>query len=100
MEIRTQSKTGPLVPSLGDITSELSKQVDAMKQRWLDQLARDPASFARIEVEIHDHFRCLADQMTSSLLAEATTSDDQAGPKKKGGHAGPTDRDAPRRRGG
>ena len=100
MEIRTRSKTGPLVPSLGDITTELSKQVDAMKQRWLDQLARDPASFARIEVEIHDHFRGLADQMTASLLAEATTSDDQAGPEKKGDHAGPTDRDAPRRRGG
>ncbi len=82
------------------ITTELSKQVDAMKQRWLDQLARDPASFSRIEVEIHDHFRCLADQMTASLLAEATTSGDQAGPERKGDHAGPTDRDEPRKRGG
>ena len=100
MEIRTQSRTGPLIPSLGDITTELSKQVDAMKQRWLDQLARDPAGFARIEVEIHDHFRQLADQMTASLLAGTTTSDDQAGPEKKGDHAGPTDRAAPRRRGG
>src|SRR3954451_373729 len=100
MEIRTRSKTGPLVPSLGDITTELSKQVDAMKQSWLDQLARDPASLARIEVEIHDHFRCLADQMTASLLAEATNSGDQAGPEKKGDQPGPPDRDAPRRHGG
>lgn len=100
MEIRTRSKTGPLVSSLGNITATLSQQVDAMKQRWLDQLARDPASFARIEVEIHDHFRGLADQMTASLLAEATTSGNQAGPEKKGDHAGPTNRDAPRRRGG
>jgi hypothetical protein len=99
MEIRTRSKTGPVVPSLGEITTKLSQQVDAMKQRWLDQLARDPASFTRIEVEIHDHFRCLADQMTASLLAEATTSGDQAGPEK-GDHARPTDHDAPRRHGG
>ena len=100
MEIRTQSKTGPVVPPLADITAKLSQQVDAMKQQWLDQLNRDPASFARVEVEIHDHFRRLADQMTASLLAEATTPGDQAEPEKKGGPAVPTDRDAPRRRGG
>jgi hypothetical protein len=100
MEIRTRSETGPLVPSLGDITTQLSQQVDAMKQRWLDQLARDPASFAQIEVEIHDHFRRLADQMTATLLAEATTAGDPAGPEEKGDHARPTHRGAPRRRGG
>jgi hypothetical protein len=74
MEIRTRSKTGPLVPSVGDITTKLSQQVDAMKPQWRDQLARDPASFARIEVEFHDHFRHLADQTTASLLVEATAS--------------------------
>src|SRR5262245_61475383 len=100
MEIRTRSQTGPLVPSLGDITVRLSQQVDAMKQRWLDRLAQDPAGFARIEVEIHDHFRHLADQMTASLLAEATTSGDQGGREKKGDHDVPTERDAPRRSGG
>jgi len=100
MEIRTRSKIGPLVPSVGDIATKLGQQVDAMKRQWLDRLARDPASFARIEVEIHDQFRQLADQMTASLLAEATTSGDQAGPEKKGDRARPGDHDAPRRRGG
>ena len=38
--------------------------------------------------------------MTASLLAEATIPGDQAEPEKKGGPAAPTDRDAPRRRGG
>jgi hypothetical protein len=99
MELRTRSKTGPLAPSLADITARLGQQVDAMKQRWLDQLAKDPASFARLEVEIHDHFRCLADQMTATLLAEATASGDRAEPEKKGGAAA-TGHDAPRRRGG
>ena len=100
MEIRTRSKTGPVVPSMGDITVEWSQQVDAMKQQWLDQLARDPASFARIEVEIHDHFRHLADQVTATLLAEATAPGEPPESGKKGGLAVPTDRDAPRSRGG
>jgi hypothetical protein len=100
MEIRTQSNTGPLVPSLAEIPATLSQQVDAMKQQWLDQLNRDPASFARLEVEIHDHFRRLADQMTASLLAAATVAEDQAEPGKKGAPARPIARDVPRKRGG
>ena len=97
MEIRTQSKSGPLVPSAVDITARLSQQIDAIKGQWLDQLARDPASFARLGVEIHGHFRRLADQMTASLLAQATTSGDQAEASKRGSLVGPTDPDAPRR---
>jgi hypothetical protein len=100
MEIRTRSKTGPVASSLADITARLGQQVDAMKQQWLNQLAKDPASFGRLEVEIHDHFRGLADQMTASLLAEATTSCDRAEPEKKGGAAAATGHDVPRRRGG
>jgi hypothetical protein len=100
MEIRTGSKTGPVVPSVGDITTKLGQQVDAVKRQWLDQLARDPASFARIEIEIHDRFRQLADQMTATLLAEAPAPGEPPGSGKKGGPAGPTGRDAPRSRGG
>jgi hypothetical protein len=100
MELRTRSRTGPVVPSVGDITTRLSRQVDAMKQQWLNQLARDPASFARVEVEIHDHFRHLADQMTARILAEATAPGATPESGKKGVPAGPTDRDAPRNRGG
>ena len=100
MEIRNQSKTGPLVPPLVDLPAKLSQQLDAVKQQWLDQLNRDPARCARLEVEIHDHFRRLADQTTASLLAEATISQDQAEPGKKGAPTPPIDHDAPRRRGG
>ena len=102
MEIRSQSKNGPLVPPLAEIPAQLSRQLDAVKQQWLDQLNRDPASFARLEVEIHDHFRRLADQMTASLLAEATTttSGERAEPEKKGGPAVAIGRDAHPSRGG
>jgi hypothetical protein len=100
MEIRNQSKTGPVVPSLAEITPTLSHQIDDMKQRLLDRLNHDPSSFAQIEVEIHDRFRRLADQMTACLLAEATISGARAVPEKKGGPVTATDHDAPRRRGG
>ncbi len=100
MEIRTQSKTGPVVASLDDITATLSRQTDPLKQQWRDRLAHDPSSFARLEVEIHDHFRHLADQMTATLLADATAADDQTGPEKKGALAAPADHTALRNRGG
>jgi hypothetical protein len=100
MEIRNQSKTGPVLPPLAEIATVLSRQIDDMKQRLLDRLNHDPASFAQIEVEIHDRFRLLADPMTASLLAEATTSGARAVPEKKGGPATATVPDAPRSRGG
>ena len=100
MEIRSQSKNGPLVPPLAEILAQLSQQLDAVKQQWLDQLNRDPASFARLEVEIHDHFRHLADQTTASLLVEASIPGDQAAPGKKGTPIGPIPHDAPRNSGG
>jgi len=100
MEIRTQSKTGPLVASLDEITAKVGQQIDARKQQWRDQLASDPASFARLEVEIHDHFRQLADQMTASLLAEATTAADRPESGKKGDLSAPTAHIAHRRHDG
>jgi hypothetical protein len=100
MEIRSQSQTGPLVPPLAEIPAKLSQQLDAVKPQWLDQLNRDPASFVRLEAEIHDHFRRLADQMTASLLAEAAIPGDQAEPGKRGTPIGPIPHVAPPRSGG
>ena len=68
MEIRKQSKTGPVVPALAGITAILSRQIDDMKQRLLDRLNHDPASFAQIEVEIHDRFRRLAVRLNAEPL--------------------------------
>jgi hypothetical protein len=99
MEIRNQSRTGPVVPPLANITATLGRQIDDMKQSLLDRLNRDPARFAQIEIEIHDRFRHLADQMTASLLAETTTAADRTEPAQKGGPAA-ADRNVPRRRGG
>ena len=100
MEIRNQSKTGPVVPPLANITATLGRQIDDMKQSLLDRLNQDPAGFAQIEIEIHNHFRHLADQMTASLLAETSIAADRTEPAQKGGPAAAADRNVPRRRGG
>jgi hypothetical protein len=99
MEVRNQSKTGPVVPPLAELTATLSHQIDDMKQQLLDRLNQDPASFAQVEVEVHDRFRRLADQMTASLLAEAAIPRDRAEPEKKGDPAA-TGHNALRSRGG
>ncbi len=95
MQVRLQSKTGPLIPSGDDLLRSLREQTEALQARWRDRLAHDPAEFARLEVEVHDHFRRLADQMTASLLAQPTTTHDQAEPGKKGGPTPPAAPDAP-----
>ena len=99
MEIRTQSKAGPVVPPLAEVTATLSRQIEDLAQPLLDRLNRAPARFAQIEVAIHDRFRQLADQMTARLLAAATISQTRAEAEKKGGPAVHR-RDAPRRRDG
>lgn len=99
MEIRTQSQTGPIVPLLTEITATLSQQIQDMTGPLLDRINQDPTGFSQIEVEIHDRFRQLADQMTASLLAAATITPTRAEPEKKGGLES-TPQGVPRRRDG
>ena len=74
MEVRTQSKTGPVVAKLPPIVAGISQQVSQLQQTWLDQLRSDPTRMAQVEREVHGAFRQLADQLMSGLLAEASAS--------------------------
>jgi hypothetical protein len=46
---------------------------------WLERLARDPASFAAIEREVHDQARHQADLYIAGLLAKASERPEMAG---------------------
>ena len=72
MELRTQSRTGPVVAKLPQIVAGISQQVSQQQQTWLEQLKADPARLARLELEVHQAFRQLADQLVAGLLAEAS----------------------------
>jgi hypothetical protein len=93
MQVRLQSKTGPQLPSQDDLFRSFREQTEAAQQQWRERLAHDPAGFAQVEVEVHDHFRRLADLMTASLLAQTTMAQDQAMPGKKGVPSPATPRD-------
>jgi hypothetical protein len=71
MKFRFGSKSGqevpPLQQSLVDIQTVLAQQ----QKQWAEQLARDPASFAQLEPQIHRAFQQLADHCAASLLAHA-----------------------------
>ena len=45
---------------------------------WLDRLARDPASFAAVEREVHDQARQQADLYVAGLLAKASERPEMA----------------------
>jgi len=99
MQVRLQSNTGPQLPSQDDLFRSFREQTEAAQQLWRERLAHDPAGFAQLEVEIHDHFRRLADLMTASLLAQTATAQDRATPGKGGTSSPPAPRDAPLSRG-
>ena len=72
MEVRTQSRGGPVVAKLPQIVRGISQHLDQQQQAWLEQLKADPARLARLEHEVHQSFRQLADQLVAGLLAEAS----------------------------
>jgi hypothetical protein len=72
MEVRVESKDGSLVVSPARLVDDVVAQLRAEQVAWVGQLAADPGSFAQLEVTVHQRFQELADQLTASLLAQAT----------------------------
>jgi hypothetical protein len=71
MKFRLGSKSGQEVPPLQQSLRDLQTVLARQQQQWAEQLARDPASFAQLEPQIHRAFQQLADQCAASLLAHA-----------------------------
>jgi hypothetical protein len=71
MRIRTDAKAGPAVPTPDQALAQIHAHLAAEQARWADQLARDPATFAQLEPQIHRAFGQLADRLVASLLAHA-----------------------------
>src|SRR5436305_8396833 len=71
MKFRLNSKSGQEVPSLEKTLQDIQVSLAEQQKRWAEQLARDPASFAQLEPQIHLAFQQLADHCAASLLAHA-----------------------------
>ena len=72
MEVRTQSKSGPVVSLLPEVVAQVSRELDSRQREWLKQLRDNPGGFAHLEQRVHETFQQLADQVVSGLLAEAS----------------------------
>jgi hypothetical protein len=71
MRVRLNSHTGADVPAPQTTLQQIHEQLLDQQQRWADQLANDPASFAQLEPQVHHAFQQLADRLVASLLAQA-----------------------------
>jgi uncharacterized membrane-anchored protein YhcB (DUF1043 family) len=65
------AKSGKEVLPLQQSLEELQARLAEQQKQWADQLAKDPASFAHLEQQIHQAFQQLADRCAASLLAHA-----------------------------
>jgi hypothetical protein len=71
MKFRFGSKPGEAVPAPDQALEEIQASLAQQQQVWAEQLARDPAAFARLEPQIHLAFQQFADRCAASLLAHA-----------------------------
>src|SRR5947209_12915449 len=62
-----------------DVAARTGRLLAEREAEWLDRLARDPASFAAVEREVHDRARHQADLYVAGLLAQASERPEMAG---------------------
>jgi hypothetical protein len=61
-----------------DVAAQTGRVLADREAEWLGRLARDPASFAAVEREVHDQARQQADLYVAGLLAKASRGPEMA----------------------
>src|SRR5512135_145518 len=69
---------GPTVPSPATVVDQTGRMLIEREAEWLARLGNDPACFAAIEREVHEHARRQADLYVAGLLAKASESPETA----------------------
>lgn len=69
MEVRMEAQ-GKSVPAWTKMAEALQQQLQRQREQWRRRLAKDPASFGTVEVEVHQALQQTADQIVAGLLAE------------------------------
>ncbi len=83
MLFRFGSKEGATVPPLPRTLDDIQARLRDQQAAWAEQLARDPACLAQLEVQVHHAFAQLADRMVAGLLAHAAAQPALAEAAKK-----------------
>jgi hypothetical protein len=61
-----------------EVAAQTGRVLAEREAEWLGRLARDPASFAAVEREVHDQARRQADLYVAGLLAKASPAPEMA----------------------
>jgi hypothetical protein len=69
MLVHTDAESKSAVPPLSKILADVDKQLKGLKDAWSQRLNEDPASFGKVEVEVHQTMQQAADQIVAGLLA-------------------------------
>jgi len=69
---------GRVASSPSVVAEQTGRLLAEREHEWLKRLTTDPASFARVELEVHEQARRQADLYVAGLLAKASAEPDTA----------------------
>src|SRR5271165_1747722 len=69
---KRQRPAGPRASSPAIVAEQTGRVLAAREREWLERLTTDPASFAAVELEVHEQARRQADLYVAGLLAKAS----------------------------
>jgi hypothetical protein len=70
MRVHTDAQFKSAVPPLSEILAGVDERLQRLKDVWSQRLGDDPASFGKVELEVHQAMQQAADQIVAGLLAQ------------------------------
>jgi hypothetical protein len=75
---KRQRPNGPPSSSPAIVAEQTGRLLAEREREWLERLTTDPASFAAVELEVHEQTRRQADLYVAGLLAKASEQPETA----------------------
>jgi hypothetical protein len=69
---KPQRPKGRRAAAPADVAAQTGRVLTEREHKWLERLTHDPASFAAVELEVHEQARRQADLYVAGLLAKAS----------------------------
>jgi hypothetical protein len=70
MRVHTDAQSKSAVPPLSEILAGVDERLKRLNEVWSQRLGDDPASFGKVELEVHQTMQQAADQIVAGLLAQ------------------------------
>ena len=70
MRVHTDAQSRSAVPPLSKILAGVDERLKRLQGVWSQRLGEDPASFGKVELEVHQTMQQAADQIVAGLLAQ------------------------------